>query len=159
MKILKKILVVLVVFIWSPSLVHAVEMGDIFSAETRTGTLTNPAQIDSFTFTAQIGQTVVINMSRETDGINPQIDLISPSGILENSVYCGDNHYNCFNVAMNDHKLLESGTYTIVARDYAGNNTGDYSLSFLLVPGPTVSLEDTTGGDMFSGETIVGTSK
>jgi hypothetical protein len=98
------------------------------------GAIYPKADTDALTFLGASDQTIMINMSRETDGLNPQIDLISPSGIMENSVYCGDNHYNCFNIAINNHKLLESGIYTIIARDYAGNNTGEYSLSFSLIP-------------------------
>jgi hypothetical protein len=44
-----------------------------------------------------------------------------------------------------------------VIRDNGGDNTGDYSLSLLLIPGPTVSPQDSDGGDILSGEAKTGT--
>ena len=138
MKRLKVLLVALVLSIFLVSSAQAVDYGVILSAETRTGSIANPAQTDSYTFNGDIGQTVLINMSRESGGLNPMIDLYDPAGILETSVNCGDDSsgsVQCTNVLISNHQLLQSGLYTIVARDFAGNNAGNYSLSFTKIPG------------------------
>ena len=137
--------------ICSTSLAYAVDMGEILSAETKTGSITNPAQTDSFAFNGEAGQGVVINMSMESGDLRPEISLYAPDGTLEISSAYGYTH-----AEISDHQLLQSGTYTIVAGDYYGVYTGDYSLSFLLIPGPAVSPQDPDGGDILSGETKVG---
>jgi hypothetical protein len=129
MKRLKLFLFVLVMGICSTSLAYAVDMGEILSAETRTGSITNPAQTDSFTFNGEADQTAVISMSRESGVMNPEILLYDPDGILEISDWGGTH------VEIIDHQLLKSGTYTIVVKDWSGNYTGDYSLSFTKLPG------------------------
>jgi hypothetical protein len=150
MKRLKLYLICLVMGICSTSLAYAVDMGEILSAETRTGSITNPAQTDSFTFNGEAGHTVVINMSRESGSLYPEISLYAPDGTLEISTW-GNTH-----AEISDYQLLQSGTYTIVAGDHYGGYTGNYSLSFLLIPGPTVSPQDSNGGDILSGETKIG---
>ena len=73
MKRLKLLLVALVLSIFLVPSAQAVDYGEILSAETRTGTITNPAQTDSFTFNGEADQAVVINMSTESGGLDPQI--------------------------------------------------------------------------------------
>ena len=45
-----------------------------------------------------------------------------------------------------NHKLLLSGTYTIVIKDYGLNNSGDYAISLAKMPGAVTSPTDTNGG-------------
>ena len=136
MKRLRLYLICLVMGICSTSLAYAVDMGEILSAETRDGNITNPAQLDSFTFNGEAGQTAVISMSRESGGLDPQILLYAPDGTLEVSANCGSN---CVHTAINEHELLQSGLYTIVVKDYGGDETGNYSLSFTKIPGLQIS--------------------
>lgn len=135
MKTFKVFLLVLVMLILSTSLVYAVDMGGILPAETRSGSISAPSQTDSFTFNGEAGQTVLISMSRQSGILNPQIYLYDPDGIVENGNNCGDDRYGCFATTIGDYQLLQSGLYTIVVRDYAGNDTGNYSLSYTKTPG------------------------
>jgi hypothetical protein len=145
----------LVLSFFSTSLVYAVDMGKISPAETRNGSITNPSQTDAYTFNGTIGQTVVINMSREGGNLTPMIDLYAPDGILETSANCGDDSYGCrcCNITIDNYKLLQSGLYTIVARDYGGNTPGDYSLSLSLISGPPVPVATTVKGSITNSDT------
>ena len=138
MKSLIVFLSVLVMSTFSTSLVYAVDMGEIKSAETRSGGIANQSQTDSFTFNGNIGQTIDISMSRQSGSVNPQIDLFDPSGILETSATCGDTAF-CVATTIGNYKPLQSGLYTIVVRDNAMNGTGNYSLSLTKIPAFQVS--------------------
>jgi microcystin-dependent protein len=154
MKRLTILLIALALSVYTAPLVQAINMGEILSAETRTGSITNPAQTDSFTFNGEVDQAVVISMSEEGIGsLNPCIFLYDPDGYLETSA-CADPLGS--HVQIDGHHLLKFGLYTIVVSDYGGNGTGNYSLSLLLIPGPTVSPQDPDGGDILSGETKLG---
>ena len=153
MKQLNKLFICLFVFILTVSLVHAEDKGEILSAETRTGSLTSVVQTDSFTFTGEAGQGVVITMSRESGELNPVIDLYDPYGKWETNAY---TIYGA-TAKLDKYQLLQSDGYTIVVSDCDINGTGSYSLSLLLIPGPTVSTQDPDGGEIYSGEIKTGT--
>ena len=154
MKRLNVLLGFLVMSFFTASLVYAVDMGAISSGETRSGSITNPSQTDSFAFTGTVGQTVIIIASRESGGFNPEINLYAPNGILEKSVNCGK--YGAA-TSIQNYQLLQSGTYTIEIHDYGADGTGDYSISLLLIPGVMVSTDDPDGGNILSGEVKTGT--
>lgn len=112
---------------------QAVDYGEILSAETRIGSITNPAQTDSFTFNGEAGQTVVISMSSTGHyELDPYIFLYDPDGTIETSATCGTY---CVHAEISNYQLLQSGIYTIVVRDNGGDDPGDYSLSLTKVPG------------------------
>jgi hypothetical protein len=116
---------VLIVSIYSATIVQAVPYGEILSAETRCGNIA-PSQIDSYTFTGNIGETVIIQMSRLTDSFfDPTIDLYDKDNMLETTVSATNS-----NVFLQNHQLLQTGLYTIVVRDAGGNDSDDYNLSF-----------------------------
>jgi hypothetical protein len=54
MKRLTILLIALALSVYTAPLVQAINMGEILSAETRTGSITNPAQTDSFTFNGEV---------------------------------------------------------------------------------------------------------
>ena len=132
MKKLAIFLTALTMSICSVPLAQAGEMGEILSAETRTGTIANPAQVDSFTFNGEAGQWVVIRMSRESGSLVPRISLYAPDGSSETWAWASPN-------VEIDHQLLQSGVYTIAVRDHYGTATGDYSLSLTKIPGTQYS--------------------
>ena len=150
---LRIFLIVLVMSIYSASSAHGVDYGEILSAETKTASITNPAQTDSFTFNGEAGQGVVISMSRESGNLRPEISLYAPDGTLEISSAYGSSH-----AEISDYQLLQSGTYTIVACDYWGDYTGDYSLSFIKIPGTqhSPSVRIILNQDVFyTGDTLI----
>jgi len=112
-----------------------VNMGKVLSAETRTGSITNPGQTDTFTFNGAKNQIAIINMSRESGGVDPYIELYDPDGVVEAFNNCG---LACIYVELN-WQLLQSGLYTIVVKDNGGEETGDYALSFTKIPAPQPS--------------------
>ena len=125
---MKKLLIflfVLIVFIYSAPFVHAVFYGEILSAETRCGNIA-PSQIDSYTFTGNIGDTVIIQMTRLTNNFfDATIDLYDKDYNLEITVSASNS-----NVFLQNYQLLQTGLYTIVVRDGGGNDSDNYNLSF-----------------------------
>ena len=127
--------------------------GDIQSGETQKYSIDSSTDTDAFTFSGQKGQAIIIRMSQESGGVDPSVDLYAPDGSLEHTAGSGSSK----SVRVKEHKLQQSGTYTIVARDYDGKETGQYSLSLLLLPGATSSSQDPDGGEIKSAETKTGT--
>ncbi len=131
----------------------------IHSAETIIADIFPASDTDIYTFTANQNDTVVIQMSSTWPshcggGMDPCIDLYAPSGGQPERTFCnGGCEERAFLLG---HQLLETGQYTIVARDGAADDTGDYSLSLLIIPGPTVSSQDRDGGSICSEQTVHG---
>ena len=98
-----------------------VEMGEITCGETKSGAIVAVSQEGTFTFAAQAGQRVIIDVETTSGPLNTYILLYSPSGdrVAEQS--------NDFL----DYLVQESGTYTIIIRDSRGDRTGDYTITFL----------------------------
>jgi hypothetical protein len=137
--------------------VEADDMGEILSAETRVGSIAYAGQTDNYTFYGVVNQTVIIQMSTQSDSLDPQIRLYAPNGSEEANA-SGEVSAGVFTPALiRNHPLQQTGIYTIVAMDTKGNDIGNYSLSLLLIPGPTTSSQDPDGGDIASAETKTGT--
>ncbi|MFP3868617.1 MAG: hypothetical protein ACLFUU_10745 [Desulfobacteraceae bacterium] len=127
------------------------DKGEILPASTRTGEITNPVQTDSFWFDGEGGQAVVICMSNESGDVTPHIFLYDPDGNLEKT---GLGYPQA---CITEHHLKgRTGRYTIVIKDHGGDDTGTYSLSLLLIPGPVVSPTDPDGGRIVSGTVLSG---
>jgi len=121
----------------------------IFSAETITGTIDPKIDIDTYTFDGIANQTVMIFASSESGDMGPQIDLYSNDDIK----LVGDWSSSYTNII---YKLKSSGTYSIIVRDAYADETGEYSLSLLLIPGSTTSAIDSDGGIINSNEIKTG---
>lgn len=81
-----------------------------------------PAEIDTYTFAAEAGDSVLISMARTSGTLWPQIRLFSPEGTSA-GVASGAT------LAELNATLTESGTHTIlVADDLNGRLTGGYNL-------------------------------
>jgi len=94
----------------------------IHSAETVTGSIDPEADVDSYTFSATAGDTIIISMSAESGNLEPQIHLYAPSGGAAKATTWGYYH-----AVLEGYQLTESGQYTIVVQDYKGR----YSLCCL----------------------------
>lgn len=108
--------------------------GSICSGQTVTESIDPAANLDARAFSGVAGNSVVIQMSSEF--LFPCIDLFAPSGGSPEASVCVhySPSYTYYNVLLQGHRLLESGQYTIVARDGRGNDTGEYSLSLVVIP-------------------------
>lgn len=145
------VIFVLFSFLLTPTILRSEDMGEILSAETRTGEISFNGEEDTFSFNAESGQAVVINMCNESGFVNPEISLYAPDGSLLASDD-GTLHAEIRNIVLD-----QSGVCTILAEERNGDATGDYSISLILIPGQTVSPQDPDGGDLIpGGETRTG---
>ncbi|MFH1107761.1 MAG: hypothetical protein V1790_00985 [Planctomycetota bacterium] len=67
-----------------------------------------------------------------TPGGHPSIDLIAPRGGSLEVTVCNEACEE--SAVLLRHQLLESGQYTIVVRDGAGDDTEECSLSLVSIP-------------------------
>jgi hypothetical protein len=134
------------------SFAQAEPMGEIVSAETRTGSISVSAEVDTFSFIGSTDQRAIIGMSAPGN-LDAHIRLYYGDPVPANEVaHAGDEVYAEVNVV-----LPGSGLYTIVVKDGGGNDTGNYSLSLLLISGATISDQDQDGGDIIADENKTGT--
>jgi hypothetical protein len=106
--------------------------------QTLPGTIGLPAEMDAYTFTGNVGDKVVVRMSTLPGTLWTYLHVNNPDG----TALCGA--YNAFNSSRIelDCTLPGTGTYSILAGDYNGTDTGDYYLHLqrLNNPGNTVPL-------------------
>jgi hypothetical protein len=88
------------------------------------------ADVDGFSFNGEIMQVVDITMDRDSGSVIPEILLYAPDGTLEASA----GNWSYSHAEIIDHQLLQTGIYTIVAKDYEGNNLGSYRLTLFVAP-------------------------
>ncbi len=95
--------------------------------QTVQGSITSYGQIEEFTFVGSAGDIVLIREVRTSGGLNPFLEVYGPGGEL---VFSAGSLYPSYNRAdLVDSVLPEGGSYTVVARDDNGNETGDYWLT------------------------------
>jgi len=129
--------------------------GVIYSADNVTGLIDPKADIDTFTFTASKGQTIIVRASRETGDINPEISLYSPNGSKEASAAASDIR-NYGTTSISDHVIQNTGDYQLAIRDSGSNEIGNYSLSLIIIQDATTSSTDSDGGQISTDQTATG---
>ncbi len=91
-------------------------------------------KIESSAFYGESGNGVVI-VATETGGssifLEPEVRLYAPSGVLDATAW------DYTQAMIDDHNLAETGWYTIVVKDYGGNDAGILDFSFAKMP-PTL---------------------
>ena len=96
-------------------------------------------------------------MIRTSGTLTPRIDLFAPDG-GSSKIAVGDGSARG---ALLSYVLADLGEYTIMIWDHASvtvpDDTGDYNLSMLLVPGACTSTQDPDGCAIAFGETKSGT--
>ncbi|MDY6836871.1 MAG: hypothetical protein SWH78_02755, partial [Thermodesulfobacteriota bacterium] len=140
-------LLLLLVFWLFPQAVRAADMGDILPGETKSGSLTAPSFLDSWTFDGSTGDRVVITAVRTGGDNRPEIVLYPPGG--------GPAEAYTYDLSGSrlDHQLEQSGLYTIIVQDHNLDHSGTYNITLLKMPGTVSSPEDPDGGPIASGET------
>jgi len=127
----------------------------INSGETLAGVIDPNGDEDAYTFTGSAGDTVIVEVARTSDAFEPGLDLIDPNLNVETFV-----HSALFGsrAVLEDHKLLMSGTYTVIVSDSFtdASNTGEYNITLMKIPGSLNSPEDPDGEEIASGETKSG---
>src|SRR5262245_4131206 len=123
--------------------------GPITSGSTVAGTVTNPTYLESWTFSGVTGQRVVITAVNTSGGIDTNILLKKPGGVIDTQ---------SFNQDRVDWTLTATGTYTIEVQDAGLNDAGNYNITFLNVTaGPYTSGADLDGGAIVSSDVKTGT--
>jgi hypothetical protein len=103
------------------------EHGALVSGGVRTQTLTR-GDLDSYTFAGNAGDSVQLRMTDTAAGaLIPHISVFGPTGALVTTTWGYD-------VATLNLTLSASGTFTVVASDYYGTGTGNYTLDFVKAP-------------------------
>ncbi len=90
--------------------------------ETVEGAILTPGEIDAYSFSASAGDKVLVRMSRLSGNLVLQVRLYDPGG----TKLC--EAYNSLPAEIATCTLPSSGTYSILASDLIGSNTGNYSL-------------------------------
>jgi hypothetical protein len=128
--------------------------GSIAYGETVTGTITDAAPVQAWTFEGQAGDVVTITMDATdlaSGGLDSYLQLLDPAGevLIEND----DASATTINAAIADFTLPEDGTYTIHATRFGletGLATGEYELTLLLVTGGEGGDTGGEGGEVLS---------
>lgn len=94
----------------------------------RTASITLAGEIDTYTFRAASGDVVTVKMSAADGTIDPYIRLYGIDGVKLGEAYTYAM-YNDGEAVIDSCTLPFSGTYTLLASEYRGNDTGNYTLS------------------------------
>jgi len=131
------------------SVALGVESLQIRSGETITGTIESISSADNWSFYGEAGDRVVI-CAMKTSG--------SMSGAYL-KLYDKDSSVESQNSGSSgiDKQLKKTGLYTLSVEANAQSGTGDYSLTFLKIPGPISAPGDLDGGTMIPGMKYPGT--
>jgi hypothetical protein len=136
-----------------PSAAAASAGGALVNGDNATGSITAAGQTDSWTFTANPGDYIVVSIGElsGTSDFTPWIRLVAPNGAVVG---------NSWNVAAAQIGVsaTQSGTYTVLAATAdAGNDaTGNYRLTLVKTPGTIVVPSGDEGGTMTNGITYSG---
>jgi len=127
--------------------------GEIPVAATAFGTFDAQGDIDAYTFEGHIGERVVVTAAGGGPGMEPEILLYPPESGPREAFAGGDPSQS----RTLDHKLEQSGEYTIIVNDWQMDRDGDYDITMVKIPGPAKSDPNDDGGEITSGSTMFGT--
>ncbi len=112
------------------------DFGTIINGETLTGTIHNPGDLDVATFTAIIGDTNVLAMTKISSDMNPRMELYDPSG--SNLLYAPvDPFQNSVTITNN---CTNAGTFYVICKDAEDRYGVNYTLSMTILGGPSATL-------------------
>lgn len=133
------------------------EGGALANGATHAGSI-HPGDLDAWTFTATVGDSVVVRAGEVTDGggtqgFTPALRLYGPNGALVDSD--GSNA----NVVEVGATAGSTGTYTVVVSDGGAylDGAGTYRLHFVRTPGSLEVSGGDEGGALANGGTHAGT--
>jgi hypothetical protein len=91
--------------------------------QTTTGAISLLAEMHTYTFAAEAGQSVLVRMSDGNYYFDPEVRLYGPDGSLLSANWSSGDAVEI------TQRLPITGTYAICAGDYGGTDTGNYTLS------------------------------
>ncbi|OGW16910.1 MAG: hypothetical protein A3G93_08880 [Nitrospinae bacterium RIFCSPLOWO2_12_FULL_45_22] len=133
----------------SPSTVLA--QTPIPCGQTLTGSISTVGEKDEYTFTATAGDAVTIRLVVTSGDMNPLLELYDSTGTRIAYDYDSSGNY----VAI-DKALTTGGPYTIVARDYGNDETGNYNLTWQRPNNPCNATSVTCGQTTSSSISAIG---
>ena len=103
-----------------------------------TADITLAAEMDTYTFSASVGDRVLVNMAVSSGLLDPFIRLFGPDG----TPVCQAQNASSGAAEINDCPLPATGTYQLLAGDYGSTETGNYGifLQRLNQPGNTTAV-------------------
>ena len=123
--------------------------GDMTSGMTVKAKFDSVSDTDVYRFYGEMGERVIITLSGVVGDVEPELLLYPPSG--EREAFVGGDGYR---YRLLDHELQAGGIYTIVVREWRMDDTGEYDVSFVKMPGPAFSADDRDGGDIAAGQSV-----
>jgi hypothetical protein len=99
--------------------------------ETKLATMAQPGETNTYTFTADAQDSVVVRVGSATTLWDPQIRLYGPDGVG----LC-EAHSSSSGVDIPGCLLPGNGSYTIIVNDYASADTGSYGITLQRVNNP-----------------------
>jgi hypothetical protein len=126
----------------------------LVSNTTTTGAIATIGDLDLYTFSAAVGDHVVLSIGEgaaAVTGFDPDITLYSPTGALLQTTTGTVSGFI-------DAPITAAGTYTVLIREYNNNTTGDYRLYFDKLPfaGSATDPADGDGRALVSNTTTTG---
>jgi hypothetical protein len=91
-------------------------------SQTLSGSLTQAAETDAFTFAGSAGQMIITRMSDSSGTFTPRIRLIDSDGTQVTSIHANEV------AEINQFELPQTGTYALLVMDNGGTQWGDYHL-------------------------------
>ncbi len=125
--------------------------GQLANGDSPTGELSTVGQVDTWTFGAGVGDTVLVQIG-ELSGtaFEPVLRLLDPNGVQVAS--------NSGNASTNvSHQALVPGIYTVEVSDSSSNGTGTYRIYLGRIPGSLFVPPGDEGGPLASGDVHPGT--
>lgn len=143
--------------VWSPVIVLVAALSiDISSAQTslinganQTGTIFTNTTADSYTFTANKGDNIVLRLG--TTGFTGNLDLHGPDGALLKTAASAT-------AAAISYTATDSGTFTVLVSSYFSAGTGSYVLRLAQFPEAFIVPAGDEGGPMTNGGNHAGTN-
>ncbi len=123
----RRVLIICLIFfiassIYSAAYAQTEKSETIGIGELKSGNISYPGQVDTYTFYAVKGDVVDIKMTAVSSNVTPQLALYCPNGNKETSNYSEGSVEISFQM-----KSPDSGLYTIRAGDH-GSGTGSYDI-------------------------------
>jgi len=134
--------ITLLVNAFGMSVIHAEDMGSISSGQTVSGVISAVGEKDSWTFTGQAGDRIILDVENTSGSLNSYYLFYPPDG----------GTYELSQYQWAEHVLAQSGTYTIVVYDNDLAHTGSYNMTLL-----NLREGDPSAQSISSGETLSGT--
>jgi hypothetical protein len=110
--------------------VEGVTLGLAYGDSTASCAISPAVDVDVFTFEAQVGTLVRLNVRGTSNDLDPQLELFAPGGLsVDLDPFACSAGFTATCSFSTEFEPLVSGTYQLLVEDTGTNNTGDYEIS------------------------------